>query len=410
MKKQAWTTELGKLRDRVGVAPLDPRDEAARCALYRRLVTSTSEYAIFMVDPAGLILTWNEGARRIKHYAEGEVLGRNFSMLYTDADRRAGRPAKNLRDALKYGQTEDLGWRRRKDGSRFWADVMITPVFDEAHKLVGFGKVIRDLTEANHAEAHAREREVDHRAAELKDLFLSLISHELRTPLSTIQGFAELLEDGSAGAMTPQQADYMATIIRAAAGLTKRVNDLIEMTGFHAKALRLDFAPMHFADVVQGAVFALQSQAQAKHLWLANHVSPELPTIEGDARRVGQVLVHLLDNAIKFTPAGGHVDVRAELDDGMIRCEVADTGKGISPEALEHVFTQFNQGDMSATRTEGGLGVGLSIVKALVEAHGGTLNVMSEPGKGTTFWFTLPRVAARPAAIAYDDRPADVPP
>jgi PAS domain S-box-containing protein len=389
VRKQDWIAEFEALKRQRGTAPATRAPEPCG-TLCSRLVESVKEFAIFMIDPNGVILTWNAGAERIKQYRADEVLGRNFRMLYTPDDQAAGRPEKNLRDVLKHGQTEDIGWRMKKDGSWFWADAVLTTVLDESGKLVGFAKVIRDLSDINMAEQQARDLEQTLRMERLRDQFLSLVSHELRTPLTAILGFAALLSENEQHRLTPEQDQYARSILSATEDLTHQVNNLIDLTTLQAGKLNLEPAPMNFSEIVLGAMHAVQPKAQAKHLWFANHVTPDLPEMVGDPARIAQVLITVLGNAIKFAPSGGRIDIRAAVDDGFLRCEVADTGPGISAEDLEKLFKPFSQADMSATRRHGGLGIGLSISKTLVEAHGGHIGVISAPGKGSTFWFTLP--------------------
>lgn len=404
--RNIWAAEFKRQRGQLGAVPRAHYADPTGCDLFKRLVTNIREYAIFLLDAEGRVLTWNQGASRIKQYTEEDVLGHHFRMLYIEEDQRAGRPEKNLSDALRYGQTEDIGWRRKKDGTWFWADVVITTIQDAEGKLFGFGKVIRDLTEVNKALTQSKTQEVNQRADHLKDQFLSLVSHELRTPLTTIKGYADLVEDGSAGPITPDQSAYMGSVLKATETLTKLINDLIEMTSFQVRPMHLNLSAVNFSEIVQGIVFSVQAQAQEKHLWLSNHVTPDLPDIEADAYRVGQILMNIVANAIKFTPDRGRIDISASLDGNELRCEVTDTGKGISPEALESLFKPFSQADMSATRVSGGLGIGLHISKILVEAHGGRIGVLSALGKGSTFWFTLPR---KPV-VTVDQTPKDASP
>lgn len=389
MRKPEWIAEFEALKRQRGTVRSSPA-KVSDGALCSRLVQSVKEFGIFIIDPEGVILSWNAGAERIKQYRRDEVIGRNFRMLYTPDDQAAGRPEKNLRDVLKHGQTEDIGWRMKKDGTWFWADAVITTVLDDAGRLVGFAKVIRDLSEINMAEKQAREIELNRRMDCLKDQFLSLVSHELRTPLTAIFGYAALLSENEHDRLTAEQDQYARSILGATADLTTLINNLIDLTTLQAGKLHLDPAPLNFSEVVLGAIHAVQPKAQEKHLWLANHANPDLPEMIGDATRIAQVVINVVANAIKFTPAGGRIDIRAFVDDGFMRCEVSDAGPGISPEDLEKLFKPFSQGDMSATRDYGGLGIGLSISKTLVEAHGGHIGVMSAPGKGSTFWFTLP--------------------
>jgi PAS domain S-box-containing protein len=404
MRKQDWVAEFEALKHQRHMAPASD-DSGALCS---RLVGSVKEFAIFMLDPDGVILSWNAGAERIKQYRADEVIGRNFRMLYTPGDQAAGRPEKNLRDVLKHGQTEDIGWRMKKDGSCFWADAVLTTVLDDEGGLVGFAKVIRDLSDINMAEQQARDLELTRRMDRLKEQFLSLVSHELRTPLTAIFGYAALLSENADQRLTSEQDQYARSILSATEDLTKLINNLIDLTTLQAGKLNLEPVPMSFAEIVLGAMHAVQPQAQAKHLWLANHVTPDLPEMVGDPERIAQVLVNVMSNAIKFTPSGGRIDIRAAVDDGFMRCEVSDAGPGISPEDLEKLFKPFSQADMSATRGYGGLGIGLSISKTLVEAHGGHIGVISTPGKGSTFWFTL-SMDGRTPVVGEAERRAPAP-
>jgi PAS domain S-box-containing protein len=387
--KEDWITEFEALKQQRGTAPA-PRSVEGRRMLFSHLVQSVKEFAIFMLDADGMILTWSAGAERIKQYRADEVIGRNYRMLYTPDDQAAGRPEKNLRDVLKYGQTEDIGWRMKKDGTWFWADAVLTTVLDDDGKVLGFAKVIRDLSEINMAEQQARDIEATQRMDRLKDQFLALVSHELRTPLTAIFGYAALLSENEESRLTAEQDQYARSILDATADLTKLINNLIDLTTLHAGKLNLEPAPVNFSEIVLGAMHAVQTKAREKHLWLANHATPDLPEMVGDPERIAQVLINVVSNAIKFTPEGGRIDIRAAVDDGFMRCEVSDSGPGISAGDLEKLFKPFSQADMSATRDYGGLGIGLSISKTLVEAHGGHIGVISAPGKGSTFWFTLP--------------------
>lgn len=401
-----WKAEFDELLAERGAT----RRALSEGELFNLMVTRVKEYAIFMLDPDGRILTWNEGAQRIKQYRGDEVLGEHFRMLYTPDDCAAGRPEKNLADAIRHGQTEDLGWRMKKDGSWFWADAFITAIFDADGKVMGFAKVIRDLTEVNKAEARARQVDVSRQVERLKNQFLSLVSHELRTPLTAIQGFTDLIEDGSAGPTTAAQSEFLGHIQQGTQSLTRLIDDLIEMTGIHAGSLSLEPVRMNLAEVAQGVVYAIQPRAQEKHLWLANHVPLDLPEIIADSQRVSQVLLHLIDNAIKFTSPGGRVDVRASVEGDHLRCEVSDTGRGIAEADMEKLFKDFSQLNMSATRTEGGLGIGLSIAKTFIEAHGGQIGILSGGGRGSTFWFTLPirpKERARPPSGRQADDTKD---
>lgn len=356
--------------------------------LFRILVDAVSDYAIFMLDSGGRVLTWNKGAERLKGYTEAEILGSPYSTFFPTQDVREGKPARLLEKAQTLGRTEDIGWRRRKDGSLFWADAIITAVRGKFGQLIGYVKVTRDLTEL---ESLQREKlEALQQADVLKDQFISILSHELRTPINAITGFGSILDDEVAGPLTEQQHLYLRKMLAGADTLLNLVNDLLDLSRIQAGRFHLSPQSFDFPMVVADTLGALHSLAQAKDLTVINEVPQDLPPLVGDAQRIGQVLINLINNAIKFTPAGGVIRVRACVEGEALRCEIIDTGIGISAENLSKLFKPFTQVDMSSTRQVGGTGLGLTISKSLIEAHGGQIGVESEPAKGSKFWFTLP--------------------
>jgi signal transduction histidine kinase len=223
-----------------------------------------------------------------------------------------------------------------------------------------------------------------------KDQFLGILSHELRTPLNAILGFASVLADEVSGPLSPLQHQHMGKILGGTEVLLALINDLLDMSRIQAGKFTLSVGPMDFGRVAATALENLAGLAENRQLTLVNEVPAGLPSLVADEQRVSQILLNLLGNAIKFTPAGGVVTLRAASNGGQLRVEVADTGPGIPPEDLPRLFHPFTQLDMSATRPASGTGLGLSIVKALAEAHGGQVGVTSVLGHGATFWFTLP--------------------
>ncbi len=230
----------------------------------------------------------------------------------------------------------------------------------------------------------AAAQEVDR----LKTEFVNAVSHELRTPLTSILGYAEFLEDGLGGDLTPQQAEYVQQIEVGAQRLTRLVDDLLDFARLEAGTFKLRVAPDDLGEKVREVVDSLRPQAQEAQLSLSVDLPPEALVVPMDAHRIGQVLLNLVNNAIKFTPPGGEVQVRVVREDGGLRGEVSDTGVGIAAADLPRLFLKFSQLDPGLHK--GGTGLGLSIAKAIIEAHGGEIGVESEPGRGSTFWFTLP--------------------
>jgi signal transduction histidine kinase len=253
--------------------------------------------------------------------------------------------------------------------------------------------------------AERERREVLHRAQitqlleldHMKDQFLGILSHELRTPINAIMGFASILEDEVAGPLTAEQQPFVAKILGSSEVMLALVNDLLDMSSVHAGKFGLLVAPMQLEEVVVEALSNVEGLATLKAMHLINEVPDGLPTLLADRQRIGQALTNLLTNAIKFTNAGGTITVRASIECDLLtrapqalKVEVEDTGIGITPADHAKIFTKFIQVDMTNTRPHGGVGLGLSISKALVEAHGGAIGVRSSPASGSTFWFTIP--------------------
>ncbi|MDB5098472.1 MAG: histidine kinase [Cyanobacteria bacterium RYN_339] len=236
------------------------------------------------------------------------------------------------------------------------------------------------------------------RADLYKDDFLSVISHELRTPLNFITGFASIMDDEVVGPLSGEQHACLGKILNGAERMLNLVNDLLDFAKIQAEKFLLDVRPLDYAALVDDIAGSLRALAAPRRIALVTEVAV-LDPVPMDGARVGQVLTNLISNAIKFTPEGGEILVRAYVEGDMLITEVVDTGIGIAEENLVKVFEKFKQLDMSATRQVGGTGLGLAITKALVEAHGGEIGVRSEEGRGSTFRFALPLVSRALATL-----------
>src|SRR5216110_3327621 len=281
--------------------------------IYQLMVESVKDYAIFMLDPAGYIASWNQGAERIKGYHADEIIGRHFSVFYTDDANAIGHPQHELEVATRDGRFEDEGWRVRKDGSVFWANVVVTAVRDEHDQLIGFAKVTRDLTERRNAEqralADARRLAESESANVAKTEFLTAMSHELRTPLNAIGGYTELLSLGLGGPITTEQTDYLERIRRSQQHLMGIITDLLNFSRIETGHLTYEIAPISLSDVVASVVSLVEPQADAKGISLqVGEGSIECEAL-GDRAKVDQILLNLLSNALKFTAAKGTVRV-----------------------------------------------------------------------------------------------------
>lgn len=381
--------------------------------IFRLLIASVKDYAIFLLDPNGNIVTWNEGAQRIKQYEADEIIGKHFSIFYPENDK--WKPPMELEVAKRDGTYEEEGWRLRKDGTRFWANVVITAIYDRNHVLRGFTKVTRDITARREAEETRRalleqrearvQAEEEKRAAEAsyraaqeanraKDEFLMTLSHELRTPMTAILGWARMLP--SMKESDPMFREGIRAIARSADLQAKLIDDVLDVSRIVSGKLRLTLDNVDLAPVLQAAVDAVRTGANAKAITLTTVMEGDLGIATLDATRLQQVVWNLLSNAVKFTPKGGRVELHARRTASSFQIVVSDTGEGIDPEFLPHVFEPFRQAETPSTRVHGGLGLGLSIVRYLAEAHGGSVSASSAGrGKGSQFTVTLPTAAIR---------------
>ena len=365
---------------------------------FRLLVHSVKDYAIFMLDPAGRVSSWNEGAQRIKQYSAEEIIGRHFSTFYPPEDLAAGKPAWELEVAVREGRVEDEGWRLRKDGTRFWANVVITALRNPAGELLGFTKVTRDLTDRREAEARALEAATRAAQAEAanrtKSEFLAAMSHELRTPLNAIGGYTDLLAMGIRGPVTEEQASDLDKIKRSQRHLLQIINDLLNFSRIEAGQVEYETARVPLRESVQTVVTLLEPQAAEKGVALSVGPCPRTLVALADRVKVDQVILNLCSNAVKFTPDGGRVRVGCEDRGGHVAIRVSDTGVGIPPEDLERIFEPFVQLGRGLTTQHEGTGLGLAISRDLARAMGGDLTVQSQLGHGSTFTFTLPAAPA----------------
>ena len=357
--------------------------------MFRVLVEAVEDYAIFMLDPEGRVASWNAGARHIKGYEAEEVIGRHFSMFYPKEDVRDGKPQRLLAAAREHGRFQDEGWRVRKDGTKFWADAVITAVHDESGNLRGFAKVTRDVSERRKADETQRALLVAEEVNRAKDEFLAVISHELRTPLTSILGWARMLRIGDLDAATTQEA--LGALERSATAQVHLIEDLLDDTRMTAGKLRLNKRPLDIQSVIESALTDLAPSAEIKNIQVSSDLKCETCPMLADPVRLQQVVWNILSNAIKFTPDNGRVFVRLRRKDpGNAEIEVTDNGRGIEADLLPHLFQRYRQGD-PATSRKSGVGLGLAISKYLVEQHGGSIQAASDgPGKGATFTITLP--------------------
>jgi len=361
---------------------------------FRLIVQTVKDYAIFMLDPQGNVATWNEGARRIKGYNADEIIGRHFSTFYPHADLERGKPAWELEVAAREGRFEDEGWRIRKDGTQFWANVIITALFNKG-RLVGFAKVTRDLTERKASEERAVRDASRLAAAEAasrtKSEFLATMSHELRTPLNAIGGYAELIDMGVAGAINEEQRSYLMRIRNSQQHLLAIINDLLNYSRSEAGQIVYEMGEVSLHEVVDSAVPMMTPQAQSKDITVAHGPCAQAATAWADQQKVEQIVLNLLSNAVKFTPEGGRITISCGQGEDRGTITVSDNGPGIPPDKTEAIFEPFVQLGRTLTSQQQGTGLGLAISRDLARAMNGDLAVGNTPGGGATFTLTLPR-------------------
>ena len=381
----------------VDVTALRKAEESLRSGeeQLRTAAETTHDYAILTVDEHGSITSWNLGAQRMFGYGQKEMLGQPFASIFTPEDRAAGAPEEELRVAREEGRRLDERWHLRKDGSTFFCSGVVTRL---EGKTGGYAKIARDMTESRSQQASLDEMLVmEKQANELKDQFLAVMSHELKHPLNLIQVNTELLLSQPEVRTLPQAVRAGETIRSAVVSQTKIIDDLLDLSRARTGKLTMRLAPVELTELAASIATAARGAATAKHLTLTYDYREEHLFGLCDRVRTEQVLWNLINNAIKFTPEGGCITLQLERDDTFARLTVADTGQGVDPEFLPHIFGMFVQApDQQVSSTNAGLGVGLTLVRDLTVAQGGRVLADSAGvGKGATFSVWLPLAQSR---------------
>jgi len=364
---------------------------------FRLLVEAVQDYAIFLIGPDGRVLTWNLGAQRIKGYTADEIVGQHFSVFYTPEDREADRPTMLLRTAAEFGRFEDEGWRVRKDGTRFFADVVLTALVDRQGKPYAYAKVTRDVTERRASEERERQllgeqraRAAAEEALQARDRFLGIASHELKTPVASLQLATEAL--ARARDMGRLDEARLATGLQRMGNATTRlgslVDELLDVARLTSQNVRFEPVPTDVA--------ALAAEVIARFAGLVDSSRVRLEAdgatwVMADVARLDQVITNLVDNALKYSSAPSLVVVRIEAADGGVVISVTDEGIGLDV-PQDRMYEAFGRGP-NAEHVPG-MGLGLFIARQIVERHGGRISGSARPETGTAFTVWLPNAPA----------------
>ncbi|HEX7813193.1 MAG TPA: PAS domain S-box protein [Burkholderiales bacterium] len=362
---------------------------------FRLLIEGVTDYAVFMLDPEGIVTSWNVGAERIKGYGREEIIGKHFSMFYITEDLDSGKPSEQLATSRRTGRAEDEGWRVRKNGERFWARVILTALHDAEGRLRGFAKVTQDLSQRR----HLQQLEL---ATKNVNEFMAVLAHELRNPIAPIRSAVQVM-----GKLTPGDPTYekMRQVIdRQSAQLARIADDMIDISRISRGMLDIERVPVDMNEAVRRAIETAGPLIEAGRHTLEADLPAAPLLVQGDVHRLTQLLTNLLNNAARYTPPGGRITVAAALEKSSVTVKVRDTGRGIEPQMLERIFGMFVQGRAPERRGGGGgLGIGLALARRLAELHGGILEARSDgENKGSEFTVRIPALAAHksPDALA----------
>jgi PAS domain S-box-containing protein len=400
-----------KARSHLNAEPIDAATEEAREETDRSLgllLANVRDYAIFTLDPQGVVRTWNAGAQRVKGYAAHEIIGKHFSIFYEAAEVRSGKPDWELVVAERDGRFEDEAWRIRKDGSKFWANVVITALRDEDGRLRGFGKVTRDNTEKKlyeerRAEQQRRRTEQLSQHAErmgelerIKRDFLNLASHELRGPLSVLRGYMSMIEDGTLS--VDRFPEFLPLLSAKLRQIELLVSQMLDTARLEEGRLALRGEAFDVREMVARVVENFRPLTSGR--LSLTIVAPDQPVVlVADRERLETVISNLLDNAIKYSPSGGSVMGLVAASANRVFVSVRDEGIGIAKEDLPRLFKPFGRIVTRENAHISGVGLGLYLSREIVRRQGGDILVESTIDRGSRFTVTLPvRPPARPEA------------
>lgn len=362
-------------------------------APYQTMIEQVRDYAVFMTDADGFATTWNQGVKNVLGFEEGEFIGQPVAeIIFTEEAQANDVPGWEFRSACKSGSCTDDRWMQRKDGTTFWASGITTAIEDDEGKVIGFSKIMRDLTHRKDADDAIRQLNAELSAADArKSQFLATLAHELRNPLSPITSTMAVIEQRND---LPNDVVEMCSMVsRQVKQLIHLVDDLLDVSRIGRSQIKLNKCHCRFQPIVQQAIEAVQPFIiDSLHSFYMD-IQEEPIYLSGDPARLAQVVTNVLNNAAKYTPENGQIWIKLQSEGDKATLSLTDTGIGIGPEKLAQVFDIFVQGDTSSERGKQGLGIGLSLVKTLVELHDGDIDIASDGvGKGTTVTITLPTI------------------
>ncbi|QJW90929.1 PAS domain S-box protein [Spirosoma taeanense] len=366
---------------------------------YRSLVQQVTDYGIFMMDEKGRIINWNEGARRINGYTNEEIVGKYFSIFYPEEDILNGKPSHELKVARAEGKYEEEGWRIRKDGSVFWANVVITAIYNAQGIHIGFSKVTRDLTERKKAEKELRNSYDRYRvlANELKqtnselsvaneelEQFTSIVSHDLQEPIRTIKSFLQLIDLK----ISQQQDEKLKTYIQKSLHAANRMKELIQNLLQYSQVSKATFSreTVKLDELLDEVLQNVKTSVESSQARIT--IETQVASVYGNRTQLMQLVQNLVSNSLKFrADEDPQILIRCLKEKDQVKFAVSDNGIGIDKDDLEKIFEVFRR--LHTEKDYPGTGIGLAICKRIVDRHGGQIWPESIPGKGTTFYFTL---------------------
>jgi PAS domain S-box-containing protein len=365
---------------------------------YRLLVESINDYAIFLLDTDGNVLTWNKGAEKNKGWKAEEIIGKHFSNFYLEPDKAARKPERELELARRFGRVEDEDWRVRKDGSQFWANVVITALYDPSGELVGYAKITRDLTERKQHEdelrqANAllrRQQKEMQRLNASKDEFISLASHQLRTPATSIKQHLGMIIEGFLGDPHPLHLSFIQKAYDSNDHQLAIVNSLLKVAQIDAGKVVLHKVPTDMKKLIRNVIDEHSESFRGRKQKVTVKSADTAKAAAVDPRYFRMALENLIDNASKYTAENGVIQITISATDTAMEIAIKDSGVGIAPEDMGKLFGKFQRIPNELSDSVGGSGLGLYWVREVIALHGGTVAVKSKINKGTTFTVSVP--------------------